>query len=337
MKKHTVRRYSLYAVSGILLILALIMMIGAVDASNRGGGLFFISSRTPTSTITPTATDTPTATLTDTPTEVPTDTPEPDTPVPTAADTMTPAPTDTPTLTDTPTPTETATPLPTFDETAFVAAFYRNVTETAEAFALLQTPTATPEIPDRDLRTGLEMVDPVDGKTLFYVKTDRRSGHLGFWIQWSEVTNDEYSRCVEEGACSRPMAFKCAGNSGYYISEEFRSYPVVNITRRQAADYCSWVGMELMSLQDWEAAADVMDTVDVNMDMLGKMPLDNGAPNIIGNVWEWTKDSSDGVRAIIAGGSWKTSSSDIRMKRVGSLLPERYAEDLGFRCVRYVK
>ena len=67
------------------------------------------------------------------------------------------------------------------------------------------------------------------------------------------------------------------------------------------------------------------------------MPLDNGAPNIIGNVWEWTRDLAAGGKNIIAGGSWKTSASDIRMGRVGSLLPAKYAEDLGFRCVRYVK
>ncbi|MBQ6508904.1 MAG: SUMF1/EgtB/PvdO family nonheme iron enzyme [Flexilinea sp.] len=352
MKKLTVKRYSLFAGLGLLLVLVLILMIGAVDAAYRGGGFLFISSYTPTFTDTPAPTDTPTATSTPTPTDTPTGTPTATaTPVPTSTDT--PAPTDTvtsiptetsmptetqaPTDTPTPVPTATATALPTFDETAFVAAFYTNVTETAEAFALLQTPSATPVIPDRDLRTGLETDNPGDGKTLYYVKTDRRSRHLGFWIDWNEVTNGEYRRCVEAGACTEPIAYDCAGISGYYDAEEFSTFPVVNVTRRQAADYCAWAGMELMSLKDWQAAAAVMDTGDANTDMTGQMPLDNGGPNIIGNVWEWTRELSDDRKGIIIGGSWKTAASDIRMGRIGSMLPANYAEDLGFRCVRYVK
>ena len=211
------------------------------------------------------------------------------------------------------------------------------VTETAEAFALLQTPSATPEIPDKDLSTGLEMINPADGSRLFYVKTGKNTGHLGFWIQWSEVTNGEYLQCAEEKACKHPMVGRCAGISGYYSIEEYRSFPVVNVTRQQAEDYCSWAGMELMTLQDWKDAAAVMAAGEMNVDMTADMPLDNGGPNIFGNVWEWTKDLSDYGTGIIAGGSWKTSASDIRMGRIGGMVPELYAEDLGFRCVRYVK
>lgn len=336
MKKSAAGRYSFYAVLGILLILVLILMIGAVDAANRGSGFLFISSYTPSPTNTATATNTLTATPTATNTLTAT---------PTAADTATPVPSDTPVLTetsaptDTPTavPTATHTPLPTFDETAFVETFYMHVTETAEAFALLQTPSATPEIPDRDLRTGLETISLTDGKTLFYVKSGRRSGHLGFWIDLYEVTNGEYRRCVEAGACKLPKDTACGGIGDYYDSEAYRSFPVVNITRRQAADYCEWAGMELMALRDWEASAAVMDTEGANINMNARMPVDNGSSNIIGNVWEWTRDYYEGGRFIIAGGSWKTSASDIRMMRNGSTSPAKYAEDLGFRCVRYVK
>lgn len=409
MKRHTIRRSSLYAVIMILLTVILILVLGAVDAAKRGGGFLFIPSFTPTLTKTPTATEMPTdtltATMTDTPTATetmtatptPTDTPAPtDTPTPTdtavPTETPTPAPTDTPVPTDTPmptdtvvptatqaptdtptvtpiptdtevptddptptdteiptstptptdtptvtpTPTDTPTPLPTFDETAFVEEFFMQVTETAQAYELLQTPSATPVIPDRELRTGLEMVNPGDGKTLFYVKTARNSGHLGFWIHLNEVSNGEYRLCVEEGACSKPEATGCAGISGYYEAEELRSYPVVNVALRQAADYCYRYGMELMSLEDWKAAAAVLDTGDANIDMSGQMPSNTGS-NIIGSVWEWTKDLSEDGSGIIAGGSWKTSAADIRMERIGVIPIAGYAEDLGFRCVRYVK
>ena len=80
-----------------------------------------------------------------------------------------------------------------------------------------------------------------------------------------------------------------------------------------------------------------MDANDTNTDMTGQMPLDNDDPDIIGNVWEWTRDLTVSGKGIIAGGSWKTSVSDIRMGRAGSMLPAKYAEDLGFRCVRYVR
>lgn len=238
--------------------------------------------------------------------------------------------------TETPTPTATQTPLPTFDETAFAEAFYADVTSTAYAYLLLQTPTVTPIIPDADLYTGLRTVNPTDGQELYYVRTDKSNRRPGFWIGWTEVSNEAYSRCVAAGACSEPISFSCAEQKDYYHLSEFRNYPVVNVTHKQAENYCKWAGMELASLEEWKAAVSAFPAESGNYDRIEAMPRGNGFANLIGNVWEWTAEKRDSAFWIIAGGSWKTSLQDIRLGRNGELRTAQYAEDLGFRCVRHI-
>ncbi len=250
---------------------------------------------------------------------------------------FTPTPTETPTPTDIPVPTETPTPIPTFDETAFAAAFYAEVTQTAEVYQLMQTPTATSVIPDTELYSGLKMVNPADGKTLYYVKTDNDREQYGFWIDWTEVTNDEYRICARLELCTSPESAVCSGVS-YYSEPAYHDFPVVNISRKQASAYCAWAGMELMTFRDWQTAVDVIRDETGNYDQADTMPLGNssGHSNLLGNVWEWTADKTASGKGIIAGGSWKTSVQDIRAGKFGEIDITSSADDLGFRCVKRV-
>lgn len=316
----------IFVLLGFLLAFLLMMLAGAYDAVRRGGGFLFIPSFTPTQTNTPTSTNTPTATITATATMTPTETA-------TSTTTFTPTPTATCTLT----PTNTLTPLPTFNETAWAVKVFAQVTAAAEAWLLAQTPSPTAVVPDAELTTGLHMINLVDWKELFFVSTEAEAGKQGFWIDLNEVSNAEYDLCVQSGYCSAPLNDLCAGNP-YFSNESFRNYPVVNVTRGQAAAYCSWAGMSLMSVQDWLDSADVLPAEFENMDGILDMPAENRPEqsHIVGNVWEWTIDEDHSPNVMIAGGSWKTAVQDIREKRLALMGANSYAEDIGFRCVSYV-
>lgn len=308
MKKNT------YLIIGTLLILLIVVLsLGAVDAARRGVGFLFIPSHTPTETMMPTPTDTPT-------------------PVPT--DTMTPSPTLTYTPTPTSKPIETPVAIPTVDETALVQKIYAEVTASAEAFALMLTPTITPIVPDAELYTGLRMDNRTDGKELYYVKTEHVENYYGFWIHWNEVTNVDYRECVKAGYCSVPQSDFVNGIA-YYSDSKYENYPVTNVSRGQAAAYCSWAGMSLPTFNDWNAANDALSENEINVDNENNGPWGNDPTHsdLIGNVWEWLDEDDTRGNGLMAGCSWKTALQDVRDHRLGRMRPNQYSEDLGFRCI----
>ena len=285
MKKNTTKSLTPWMVTAVLAVTVLVLVIGASDSVKRGSGFLFIPSNTPTNTSTPTFT--PTATLT-------------------------------PTATATAVPTDTATPVPTFDETTFAAEFFAEVTQTAVMNEFLQTPSATPIVPDAELRTGMRTVNPADGADLIFIRLTepREDGTFGFWIDWNEISANAY-----------------AGDSS--------DLPAVNLTREEASAYCERAGMTLMSLADHldAAASGVMTDAEPNIDnRFGALrPLSIENCDLLGNAWEWTSDDLSDGRAVIAGGSWNTSAHDIEADRTAAMDSNDSASDVGFRCVRYVR
>ncbi|NPV55115.1 MAG: formylglycine-generating enzyme family protein [Anaerolineae bacterium] len=69
-----------------------------------------------------------------------------------------------------------------------------------------------------------------------------------FWIDQIEVSNAQFRRCVDAGACAEPLCW----TGGQFNAPE---QPVVCITWHQARDYCAWAGAALPSEAQWEAAA----------------------------------------------------------------------------------
>jgi formylglycine-generating enzyme required for sulfatase activity len=88
---------------------------------------------------------------------------------------------------------------------------------------------------------------------------DERPAHMvaldGFWIDQTEVTNGHYQRCVDAGDCLPPVETGSYTRERYYGAPAYDDYPVIWVTRPQAADYCAWAGGRLPTEAEWEYAA----------------------------------------------------------------------------------
>ena len=71
----------------------------------------------------------------------------------------------------------------------------------------------------------------------------------GFWLDRNEVTNTEYRRCVDAGACTPPS------RTDAYDDPNRASHPVLLVTWFQARDYATWAGKRLPTEIEWERAA----------------------------------------------------------------------------------
>jgi eukaryotic-like serine/threonine-protein kinase len=258
--------------------------------------------------------------------------------------------------TSTPTPTNTSTPTPTF------------------------TPTPTLGIGSTNLREKdgmLEIFVPAGsfmmGDTSSTADSNEKPIHKvtldAFWIDQTEVTNGMYRACVDAGVCDRPSSIKSKSHSNYWDNSAFDNYPVINVTWRDANDYCRWMGARLPSEAEWEFAArgensfmypwgnnsptsslanygdNLDDTTSVGSYPDGSSPY--GALDMAGNVYEWVNDWYDndyyeispsfnppgptsGSSHVTRGGSYDMSSRYIRTANRN--LNSSSRDDIGFRC-----
>jgi formylglycine-generating enzyme required for sulfatase activity len=253
---------------------------------------------------------------------------------------------------------------------------------------------------DPGLRRGLGMIEPAagetriwsaDGKVMVWVPSgtfrfgaaagDRQlsvdelpAGQRtvqGFWLDRHEVTNGEYRRCVDDGACTPP------GRTDAYDDLNLASQPVLWVSWFQARQYADWAGKRLPSEVEWERAAragsnarfpwgdrwesdrgNVFDP-DQTRQWYAAAPVGYFPPNVwgihdlIGNAAEWVQDvyhtsyagaPRDGRpweqetgpsaerRRVIRGGSYFDQPSRQRVSRRSARKPTEDHRTVGFRC-----
>lgn len=192
-----------------------------------------------------------------------------------------------------------------------------------------------------------------------------------FAMNRTEITNAQYQRFVD--ATGHRSAFY-----GDHPLLSIDDRPVVGVSWDDAAAFCAHYGLKLPSEQEYERAArgaegalfpwgsaplapvrvnggsdtccnsDNRDgyplTASVNSFALGASK--EGILNLIGNVWEWTRDSyapyagevdqgTAGTYRVLRGGAWNSDPSRLSATYRLAYAPAfRFAANGGFRCVR---
>jgi formylglycine-generating enzyme required for sulfatase activity len=186
-----------------------------------------------------------------------------------------------------------------------------------------------------------------------------------FWIDKTEVTNAQYRKCIDAGACTKTG---CWEEPKYGAPDQ----PVVCLTWDNASKYAAWAGGRLPTEAEWEKAArgsdgrlwpwgnEPPDCTRANFSACADRPAavgsypagasPYGALDMAGNVWEWVADwyrdgyytsapvsnpqgPDAGEDRVVRGGSCASNEGVVRCAYRYSETPNYWGVDGGFRVV----
>lgn len=181
------------------------------------------------------------------------------------------------------------------------------------------------------------------------VNPERTVSLEAFSIDQYEVTNRLYKQCVDDGKCEVPQDLE------QYANPDYAKHPVTWVTLEQAKTYCAYVGKELPTENQWEAAArgddervypwgnEVPNDKRANFNQFNPSTLEviwdpnisahenhvspYGLHHMAGNVREWVKPPPH-REEVTRGGGWK----DTDIKTTTRFRFAEPADDVGFRC-----
>lgn len=201
-----------------------------------------------------------------------------------------------------------------------------------------------------------------------------RGGPGPFALDRVEVEVERYRACVTAGACSQAV-FRSepsvAGSATPFDGlcnaqhPERTDHPINCVDRRQAQEYCAWVGKRLPTEAEWDFAgrgADkrtypwgnrVPDSCDMAV-VSGLCPRQPdstrpvgsrssealspfGIADLSGNVWEWVADDASADDGVLRGGGWDYPAERATVMARLTVPKTRADVNAGFRCALSLK